>query len=125
MQRSIYVSVLGTNAKNVNEKRKDDTYMTRLKVGVEGSVTIPISTDGKGNPSIKLSSDWEKQHTVQLTERVQIDVADNEILTGNRSYHFFSPSPIERIEGNKAYLTTELFGCFDMCIMPVKGSLIK
>ena len=125
LQRSIYVSVLGTNAKNVNEKRKDDTYMTRLKTGVEGSVTIPISKDGNGNPSIKLSSDWEKQHTVQLTERVQIDVADNEILTGNRSYHFFSPSPIERIEGNKAYLTTELFGCFDMCIMPVKGSLIK
>ena len=97
--------------------------MTRLKAGVEGSVTIPISKDGKGNPSINLSSDWEKQNTVQLTERVQIDVADNEILTGNRSYHFFSPSPIERIEGNKAYLTTELFGCFDMCIIPVKRSL--
>ena len=123
LQRSIYVSVLGTNAKNVNEKRKDESYMTRLKAGVEGSVTIPISKDGKGNPSINLSSDWEKQNTVQLTERVQIDVADNEILTGNRSYHFFSPSPIERIEGNKAYLTTELFGCFDMCIIPVKRSL--
>ena len=99
--------------------------MTRFKAGVDGSVSFPITKDGKGTASIRLSAEWEKQHTIQQTDRIQMEVTDNEISTGNHSYYFFGPSAIERIEGSKAYLTTELFGCFDMCILPVNRSLIN
>lgn len=125
LQRAIYVSVLGSNAKNTHEYSYVNTYMTRFKAGFDGSASFPITKDGKGTASIRLSAEWEKQHTIQQTDRIQMEVTDNEISTGNHSYYFFGPSAIERIEGSKAYLTTELFGCFDMCILPVNRSLIN
>lgn len=75
--------------------------------------------------ALNLSSTWESQNTETITTKVVLEVSDQDVSTGNNVVNFFGSSHILSVTNDKVYLATERFGCFDMCIIPIKKQLYK
>lgn len=122
LNRNIYVYVAGSETAITREISHTNTYIKKNKTDLSSTLKLPLKFIG-GEYSIGFDSSWEHQNTEQVTEKTILQTVDKDILTGNNRYSFFGASPISHVEGNKVYLNTYRYGCFDMCIIPVKKQL--
>lgn len=123
-KRTIFVSVAGSSITVKKEVSVSNTVMNKNSASITSGVKIPISEKG-GEQNLNISSSWESQNTQTITSRVLVEVSDQDVSTGDNVVNFFGKSHILSIQDDKVYLDTERFGCFDMCIIPVKGRLYR
>ena len=125
--RSIFVSIAGSNITDVREKLV--TVVKMDKKSVSAGLNIPITMGGEGKDSktanLNISGAWESQNTTTTQEKVTISVTDKDREMGNNYFNFFGSSPIIQVYNNNVYLETTRYGCFDMCIIPVKRNLAQ
>ena len=122
-KRTIFVSVAGSSITVSKEVSVSSTIMKKDGGSASTGVKLPLGQDNKGDFSINLTSTWVNQHTYNTMTKVSVQVSDKDISTGDNAVNFFGNSPILSVSDDKVYLDTERFGCFDMCIVPVKKKL--
>lgn len=114
--RTIFISMAGVDA----TKKEIEVPNTLLK---KWGINIPITTSRTGEKSVNITSDWENQYTNNTTSRVPVYVIDKDKGMEINNYSFFGSTPIVSVRNNKVYLKTQRFGCFDICIIPIKRNI--
>lgn len=122
--RLLAFAICGAGSNVTKSKLVEVSNVVMNKTSVTAGLKIPISIKGN-NTSLDLTGGWESQNTSTTKETVTISVTDKDRELGNNFFNFFGSSPILEVSNNKVYLETTRYGCFDMCIIPVKRNLAQ
>lgn len=121
-KRSIYVSLAGSN--KTKNKVLEVTSTVMNKGSVSAGLNIPFTINGS-TASLNITGGWESANTTVTKNQTTITISDKDREMGNNLFNFFGASPISEVRDGKVYLETTRYGCFDMCIIPVKRNLAQ